>query len=144
MLAAAVRIGTGGSSAYAKRVGNTSTPALLFPLKLCSQSRSRLLFQFQVPIGVQLSGFCKWRSYYCSHRLSIRKDESAYVDQGTGTSTSMALNIANPVAILNAIASNYESTTRILMEYVDNALDSGEEIIRQSTEAKAALVNGTI
>ena len=48
--------------------------------------------------------------------------------------TPMELKIANPVAILNAIASNYESSTRILMEYVDNALDSGEEILRVESQ----------
>ena len=42
------------------------------------------------------------------------------------------LKISNPNAILNSIATQYESTRKILMEYVDNSLDSAEEILRDN------------
>lgn len=49
----------------------------------------------------------------------------------------MDLKIANPNAILNSIATQYESTRKILMEYVDNSLDSAEELLRQSAPRSA-------
>lgn len=33
------------------------------------------------------------------------------------------IEISDPTAILRALATRYESSTRILMEYVDNSLD---------------------
>jgi hypothetical protein len=45
------------------------------------------------------------------------------------------LEISDPVAILNEIAARYESTERILMEYVDNALDDAEDLYRANAEA---------
>ncbi len=42
------------------------------------------------------------------------------VSENTGT---LDLQISDPVSMLNEIARRYESTERILMEYVDNALD---------------------
>ena len=40
--------------------------------------------------------------------------------------------ISNPVILLNEIAKRYESNERILMEYVDNALDDAEVLYRQN------------
>ena len=42
----------------------------------------------------------------------------------------LQLQIANPAMILSGIATRYESSTRILMEYVDNSLDSAEQASR--------------
>ncbi|GBG31269.1 Hypothetical Protein FCC1311_074902 [Hondaea fermentalgiana] len=47
--------------------------------------------------------------------------------QDPSDAESFAVQIRNPTALLNAIASTYKSMPRILMEYVDNALDSAEE-----------------
>src|SRR5207253_8108317 len=43
---------------------------------------------------------------------------------------SFDLEISDPVLLLNEIAKRYQSTPRILMEYVDNALDDAESIYR--------------
>jgi len=42
------------------------------------------------------------------------------------------LKISDPVLLLNEIARRYESTERILMEYVDNALDDAEALYREN------------
>ena len=42
------------------------------------------------------------------------------------------LHISDPVSMLNEIARRYESTERILMEYVDNALDDAETLYREN------------
>ena len=42
------------------------------------------------------------------------------------------LEISDPVLLLNEIAKRYESTARILMEYVDNSLDDAEHLYRQN------------
>jgi len=48
-------------------------------------------------------------------------------NQGT-----LDLHISDPVSMLNEIARRYESTERILMEYVDNALDDAETLYREN------------
>src|SRR5436305_2438178 len=45
------------------------------------------------------------------------------------------LQISNPAALLNEIARRYESSERILMEFVDNALDDAEVLYRANAEA---------
>lgn len=45
------------------------------------------------------------------------------------------LQISDPVSMLNEIARRYESTERILMEYVDNALDDAEVLFRENNKA---------
>jgi hypothetical protein len=45
------------------------------------------------------------------------------------------LQISDPVMMLNEIARRYESTERILMEYVDNALDDAESLYRENSNA---------
>ncbi|MFM8321546.1 MAG: ATP-binding protein, partial [Chloroflexota bacterium] len=45
------------------------------------------------------------------------------------------LEISNPALLLNEIARRYETTERILMEYVDNSLDDAEALYRQNGEA---------
>ncbi len=52
---------------------------------------------------------------------------TAYRTPGT-----IDLVISNPVILLNEIAKRYESSERILMEYVDNALDDAEILYRQN------------
>ena len=44
------------------------------------------------------------------------------------------LQISDPVSMLNEIARRYESTERILMEYVDNALDDAENLYRENEQ----------
>ena len=51
-------------------------------------------------------------------------------NQGT-----LDLQISDPVSMLNEIARRYESTERILMEYVDNALDDAEGLYRANDNA---------
>lgn len=43
--------------------------------------------------------------------------------------------ISNPVVLLNEIAKRYETSERILMEYVDNALDDAEVLYRQNNNS---------
>ena len=69
--------------------------------------------------------------------LSPRRNSvhtSARGAQKDGTDT-MRLQIANPAMILSGIATRYESSTRILMEYVDNSLDSAEQTAREGQDS---------
>ncbi len=50
------------------------------------------------------------------------------------TST-LDLQISDPVSMLNEITRRYEPTERILMEYVDNALDDAETLYRDNNGA---------
>ncbi|MCI0604601.1 ATP-binding protein [bacterium] len=43
---------------------------------------------------------------------------------------SFDLTISNPAELLTEIARRYESTTRVIMEYIDNSLDDAEELFR--------------
>lgn len=45
------------------------------------------------------------------------------------------LEISDPVLILNEVAKRYETAERVLMEYVDNALDDAEALYRENGEA---------
>ncbi|PID85597.1 MAG: hypothetical protein CSB13_07475 [Chloroflexi bacterium] len=45
------------------------------------------------------------------------------------------LEISDPVLMLNEIAKRYETTERVLMEYVDNALDDAEALFREGGQA---------
>lgn len=42
------------------------------------------------------------------------------------------LEISDPVLMLNEVAKRYETTERVLMEYVDNALDDAEALFREN------------
>ncbi|MCB0208396.1 MAG: sensor histidine kinase [Anaerolineae bacterium] len=46
----------------------------------------------------------------------------------------MELEISDPVLMLNEIARRYETTERVLMEYVDNALDDAEALYRENDQ----------
>jgi len=54
--------------------------------------------------------------------------------------SSIELRVDDPQALLNAIASSYKSTPRILMEYVDNAVDSAEAVRQGSSKPFLATV----
>ena len=45
------------------------------------------------------------------------------------------LEISDPVLMLNEVAKRYETAERVLMEYVDNALDDAEALYRQNNGA---------
>ena len=45
------------------------------------------------------------------------------------------LEISDPVLMLNEVAKRYETTERVLMEYVDNALDDAEVLFRENGNA---------
>ena len=45
------------------------------------------------------------------------------------------LEISDPVLMLNEVAKRYETTERVLMEYVDNALDDAEVLFRENENA---------
>jgi hypothetical protein len=47
-------------------------------------------------------------------------------------SDTLDLKISDPVLMLNEIARRYESSERILMEYIDNALDDAESLYREN------------
>ena len=42
------------------------------------------------------------------------------------------LRISAPADMLKNIANMYQSTTRVLMEYIDNSLDGAEEMRREN------------
>eukprot|EP01134_Creolimax_fragrantissima_P002206 CFRG2206T1 len=50
----------------------------------------------------------------------------------SSSTTGLSLTVANPAVILNNIAQRYESLTRVLMEYIDNAIDDREFEFRQN------------
>lgn len=52
----------------------------------------------------------------------------------------LTLHISDPVSLLNEIARRYESPQRILLEYVDNALDDAEALYRANGNAYPRLV----
>jgi len=62
--------------------------------------------------------------------LPTRNPSAAHHTPGT-----IDLVISNPVVLLNEIARRYETSERILMEYVDNALDDAEVLYRQNGNA---------
>ncbi len=62
--------------------------------------------------------------------LPTRNSATAHHTPGT-----IDLVISNPVVLLNEIARRYETSERILMEYVDNALDDAEVLYRQNDNA---------
>jgi len=80
--------------------------------------------------------FCKYINLLGRHLTrSVRAGSSSGLVRYVSTSFSefndagnredaMPLRIGNPAAFLNAIAGSYKSMPRILMEYVDNSLDS--------------------
>ena len=45
------------------------------------------------------------------------------------------LQISDPASLLNEVARRYGSSERILMEYIDNALDDAEILYRDNAEA---------
>lgn len=47
----------------------------------------------------------------------------------------ISLEISDPVLMLNEVAKRYETTERVLMEYVDNALDNAEALFRENGDA---------
>jgi hypothetical protein len=53
----------------------------------------------------------------------------------TDNQETLDLQISDPVSMLNEIARRYESTERILMEYVDNALDDAEGLYRENNNS---------
>lgn len=61
--------------------------------------------------------------------MAHRKESTPTVASQAGT---LDLQISDPVSMLNEIARRYESTERILMEYVDNALDDAEILYREN------------
>lgn len=52
----------------------------------------------------------------------------------TDTAPTLDLCISDPAALLNAIAGRYSSTERILMEFVDNAIDDAEGVYRANAD----------
>ena len=63
--------------------------------------------------------------------MAILLEESSVV----AARSTFDLRISNPAALLNEIARRYESTERILMEFVDNGLDDAEALYRANAEA---------
>lgn len=49
--------------------------------------------------------------------------------------TTFDLHISDPASLLNEVARRYGSTERILMEYIDNALDDAEKLYRENADA---------
>lgn len=57
-----------------------------------------------------------------SSRLNRRAGQQARCASG------LTLHVANPAEILNGIAQRYANAPRLIMEYVDNAIDDAEEV----------------
>ena len=53
----------------------------------------------------------------------------------SNTPGTISLEISDPVLMLNEVAKRYETTERVLMEYVDNALDDAEALYRENGDA---------
>src|SRR5262245_42912107 len=53
--------------------------------------------------------------------------------ESVGRST-FDLQISDPASLLNEVARRYSSSERILMEYIDNALDDAEILYRDNAE----------
>jgi hypothetical protein len=60
---------------------------------------------------------------------------SASTNKTSESQGTLDLQISDPVSMLNEIARRYESSERILMEYVDNALDDAEVLFRENNKA---------
>jgi hypothetical protein len=57
---------------------------------------------------------------------------SASASAASASNESLELRVSNPAMLLNDIAHRYESTARIVMEYVDNPIDDAEEEFRDN------------
>lgn len=62
----------------------------------------------------------------------LRSSPNPFASKIPGT---IDLEIADPVLMLNEVAKRYETAERVLMEYVDNALDDAEALYRESGNA---------
>ncbi len=60
--------------------------------------------------------------------------------QSSNPTSFITLQISDPAAFLNEIANRYRSTSRILMEYVDNGLDDAEVMYRENNQAYPYLI----
>eukprot|EP00466_Bigelowiella_natans_P000315 jgi/Bigna1/66250/fgenesh1_pg.1_\ len=61
----------------------------------------------------------------CRSRSTLSSIESAAAEGGD--SSSVQLSISNPALLLNNVSHRYATLSRILMEYIDNAIDDKEE-----------------
>ena len=59
----------------------------------------------------------------------FRPVAKTFASQTPGT---IDLEISDPVLMLNEVARRYETAERVLMEYVDNALDDAEALYREN------------
>lgn len=57
------------------------------------------------------------------------------VTGGLSNPSTFDLQISDPTSLLNEVARRYSSTERILMEYIDNALDDAEKLYRENADA---------
>lgn len=62
----------------------------------------------------------------------LRSSPNPFASKTPGT---IDLEISDPVLMLNEVAKRYETTERVLMEYVDNALDDAEALYRENGNA---------
>jgi hypothetical protein len=61
---------------------------------------------------------------------------SAGHDEQEEQAESLSFHVADPQALLNAIASTYSSMSRILMEYIDNAIDDVDRRVQPDFAAR--------
>ena len=62
----------------------------------------------------------------------LRAQTNPFASRVPGT---IELEISDPVLMLNEVAKRYETAERVLMEYVDNALDDAEALYRENGNA---------
>eukprot|EP01126_Amoeba_proteus_P055720 TRINITY_DN6935_c0_g7_i3.p1 TRINITY_DN6935_c0_g7~~TRINITY_DN6935_c0_g7_i3.p1 ORF type:complete len:376 (-),score=64.72 TRINITY_DN6935_c0_g7_i3:183-1310(-) len=66
--------------------------------------------------------------FFCTSSLVQTSNEKAT----RANEKFLSLQISNPASLLNHISQRYVSTSRIVMEFVDNALDDAEELYRDN------------
>ena len=63
--------------------------------------------------------------------------EPVHASSGNSPPESLSLRVPSPALLLNHMADRYGSTSRILMEFVDNSLDDAESLYEPAKEAVA-------
>ena len=66
---------------------------------------------------------------------SLSKKKCEHVSPETQASEALSLVVSSPALLLNHVAERYSSTSRILMEFVDNSLDDAEALFDAAENA---------
>eukprot|EP01135_Chromosphaera_perkinsii_P000758 Nk52_evm46s151 gene=Nk52_evmTU46s151 len=89
--------------------------------------RNALIRRSEPPYGI--GSKCGGGLY---QRISSSAAEMGNKENGKGDGRSLQLKVSEPAFLLNDIAQRYSSAPRVVMEYVDNAIDDGESEYRKN------------